>query len=292
LEEKKMGIKKKLGLGMATAALGFSLVGGGTFAYFNDVDTINNKLASGVLDMKIGAKDSQPISFDLSNMKPGDSITRKFTLDAVGTLAIQDVFMALTANPSDFIDGHNVQTGNADALKDYLSQFRVTMFKGQINPQSGNSSWDPTGDIVSSGAVLTLRDLYENNLNGKISTTFYKDGKINLTPTGLPVDPQDIDGVQMQITFNNENGDQNRFQGDAAKFQFVLTGTQYAGTSVDEGASNGYLEGNEHIQGGTGAGAAVINKSNSSTNITNDGTNPFPVLNSAVTPGTDVPNDK
>ena len=34
-----MSLKKKLGLGIATAALGMSLVGGGTYAYFNDVET-------------------------------------------------------------------------------------------------------------------------------------------------------------------------------------------------------------------------------------------------------------
>ena len=31
-----MGIKQKLGLGVASAALGVALVGGGTYAYFSD----------------------------------------------------------------------------------------------------------------------------------------------------------------------------------------------------------------------------------------------------------------
>ena len=39
-----MGIKKKLGLGVASAALGLSLIGGGTFAYFNDIATASQSV--------------------------------------------------------------------------------------------------------------------------------------------------------------------------------------------------------------------------------------------------------
>jgi spore coat-associated protein N len=293
-----MGIKKKLGLGMASAALGLSLVGGGTFAYFNDVDTLNNKFANGVLDLKITPHEDLPINFDLSNLKPGDSIQRMFKLDADGTLAIQKVYMALTANADDFKDGHSAAlNGNVPAMREFLSQFRVTMFKGQIatDPITTGSDFQPEANILNSNStVLTLLDLLDSNLNGKISSNFYDNGKINLTPTGVPVDPDDQDGVQMTITFHDDGSNQNKFQGDAAKFQFVLTGTQYSGTTVKQGASNGYLETNEHIQvpgEGAAVGSQTIIYSNSTGNITNDGSNPYPVLGEVVTPGTDVPND-
>ena len=51
-----MGIKKKLGLGVASAALGLSLIGGGTWAAFNDAATINNHFAAGTLDLEVGDK--------------------------------------------------------------------------------------------------------------------------------------------------------------------------------------------------------------------------------------------
>ncbi|PRX64062.1 putative ribosomally synthesized peptide with SipW-like signal peptide [Bacillus sp. V-88] len=42
-----MSIKQKLGLGVASAALGLALVGGGTYAYFSDSVTTNNTFAAG-----------------------------------------------------------------------------------------------------------------------------------------------------------------------------------------------------------------------------------------------------
>ena len=36
-----MSIKQKLAMGIATGALAVSMIGGGTYAYFNDVETSN-----------------------------------------------------------------------------------------------------------------------------------------------------------------------------------------------------------------------------------------------------------
>lgn len=36
-----------------TAALGLSLIGGGTFAYFSDSETTNNTFAAGTLDLAV-----------------------------------------------------------------------------------------------------------------------------------------------------------------------------------------------------------------------------------------------
>ena len=46
-----MGTKKKLGLGVASAALGLALVGGGTWAAFNDIETTQATYAAGTLDL-------------------------------------------------------------------------------------------------------------------------------------------------------------------------------------------------------------------------------------------------
>ena len=48
-----MNIKKKLTVGVMSATLGLSLVGGGTWAAFNDTATINNQFATGVLDLEL-----------------------------------------------------------------------------------------------------------------------------------------------------------------------------------------------------------------------------------------------
>lgn len=60
-----MGTKKKLGLGVASAALGLALVGGGTWAAFNDIETTQATYAAGTLDLN--AKDTSA-RVNLSNL--------------------------------------------------------------------------------------------------------------------------------------------------------------------------------------------------------------------------------
>ncbi|WP_218778877.1 TasA family protein, partial [Bacillus thuringiensis] len=77
-----MSLKKKLGMGVVSAALGLSLIGGGTYAYFSDQVVTNNTLAAGTLDLAM-----QPTtSLNLDNLKPGDKILKKFNLKNSGTL--------------------------------------------------------------------------------------------------------------------------------------------------------------------------------------------------------------
>jgi spore coat-associated protein N len=265
-----MSLKKKLGLGMASAALGLSLVGGGTFAYFNDMEKINNSFATGQLDLsviQIGA--NQPVNFDLSNMKPGDTVTRNFGLQAKdGTLAIKSVLMNLTADS--FVDGSGTWHTDDNALKEFLSQFRVEVFKGVTSePTPGNYQdvFTYSDSLLENGAVLTLNDLYHNNYTAfkdqfVVKATDgegnpYGDFKVNLAPTGISVDPQDKDAVSISITFYDNGTNQNRFQNDSAKVYFNLEGTQFEGTTIDESAPNGYIKQNEKLQfnGNTGNGS-------------------------------------
>ncbi|MGN7401528.1 TasA family protein [Cytobacillus praedii] len=87
-----MSIKKKIGLGITTAALGISLVGGGTFAYFNDVETTNNSFAAGTLDLGI---DKERI-INIDNIKPGDRFFRYFQLSNNGSLDMKEILLNST----------------------------------------------------------------------------------------------------------------------------------------------------------------------------------------------------
>ena len=62
-----MSLKKKLGMGVASAALGLSLIGGGTFAYFSDKEVSNNTFAAGTLDLTLDPK----TLVDIKDLKPG-----------------------------------------------------------------------------------------------------------------------------------------------------------------------------------------------------------------------------
>ncbi|KOP71067.1 TasA family protein [Cytobacillus solani] len=92
-----MSIKKKLGLGIASAAIGISLVGGGTFAYFNDVETTNNTFAAGTLDLGI---DKETI-ISIDNIKPGDRFFRYFQLSNDGSLDMKEILLNSTYEVSD-----------------------------------------------------------------------------------------------------------------------------------------------------------------------------------------------
>lgn len=54
-------------MGVASAALGLSLIGGGTFAYFSDKEVSNNTFAAGTLDLTLDPK----TLVNIENLKPG-----------------------------------------------------------------------------------------------------------------------------------------------------------------------------------------------------------------------------
>ncbi|UOQ44539.1 CalY family protein [Halobacillus salinarum] len=250
-----MSVKKKLAMGVMTGALGLSLVGGGTYAAFNDTATINNHFASGELDLVVGKSANKPISFDLTNMKPGDNVQRIFKLSNGGTLAIKDVL--LTATASNFSDTDGDSGKNA-----FLSQFEVNF----MNTDGETSQWQPREDVIMDNATLTLADLVNNSVSSKIKPGHLVDGKINLASIatgdtrGIPVDPPDTDDVFIQITFKDDptkNGNneyvQNKFMNASVDFYFNLEATQWDGVDVDSHNGNGAVNnGVQSSSDGTG----------------------------------------
>ncbi|MGQ7146474.1 TasA family protein, partial [Escherichia sp. SS-MK2] len=84
-----MSLKRKLGLGIASATLGLSLIGGGTYAYFSDQVVTHNTFATGTLDLAM----HPTTSLNLDNLKPGDKVLKKFNVKNSGTLDIKDILM-------------------------------------------------------------------------------------------------------------------------------------------------------------------------------------------------------
>ncbi|PFG15081.1 TasA family protein [Bacillus sp. es.036] len=253
-----MSIKKKLAMGVMTGALGLTLVGGGTYAAFNDTATINNHFASGELDLKVGKSGNKPISFDLSNLKPGDNVQRIFTLNNAGSLAIKDVLMDATA--SNFSDEEGDSTKN-----DFLDQFEIDF----MNVDTETNQWQPRGDVIKSGEKLTLKDLVNGDVS-KVKGDHVVGNRINLASIasgddrGIPVSPPDTDDVFIQITFKDvdtkSGGEyvQNKYMNASVDFFFNLEATQWDGVNVDSHNGNG----------------AVNNGVQSSSDGTNDTPNP------------------
>lgn len=229
-----MSIKKKLGLGAASAALGLSLIGGGTFAYFNDTATVNNQFAAGTLNLDVEKDGEGAVNFDLRNLKPGDTAKRYFILANDGSLSIKDVLMGVSA--SGFVDG---QAGTSDQAS-FLEQFKVEFFR--IQDPENDTTWANRVDLIDSADDITLADLVNTNYAGidaKYIDSVSK--RLNIAPTGLPVG--DKDGIGIQITFKETNTNQNAFQGDSIKVGFNLEARQEAGVEVKD---NGYIKSNEN----------------------------------------------
>ncbi|MDX8362375.1 TasA family protein [Cytobacillus sp. IB215316] len=106
-----MGIKKKLGLGMASAALGLSLIGGGTFAYFSDNVTVSNTFAAGTLDLYV----DKEVVFEVGDIKPGDWMEREFNIKNDGNLDIEEVLMHTTISGDTDLASHlNIKILSSD----------------------------------------------------------------------------------------------------------------------------------------------------------------------------------
>ncbi|PKR77200.1 hypothetical protein CEY16_10695 [Halalkalibacillus sediminis] len=247
-----MSIKKKIGMGVLTGVMGLSLVGGGTYAAFNDTATINNHFAAGTLDLEVGKNhSSHTMNFDLGNMKPGDNVQRIFKLNNVGSLAIKEVLLNVTADNFDADQGYNQD------MEDFLDQFEIDF----MNEDGESPRHEPRENIVKSGETLTLGDLFREDLSSVKDDFKATDGtpRINLVPLvlpgdadhtriGLPVEPNDQDAVFIQITFkddqNRVGGDysefiQNKFQTNEVDFYFNLEATQWNGYHIDTPEGNG-----------------------------------------------------
>ena len=257
-----MGTKKKLGLGVASAALGLALVGGGTWAAFNDIETTQATYAAGTLDLN--AKDTSA-RVNLSNLKPGDKFTKDFEFKNDGSLAIKEVLMQV--GYSNFVDG-NAKNGGKSTAEDFLKQFKVSVLT--VGVEGGNGY--PKNIILDEA---NLYDLY--NMSAKKDKNAYEkvkkaiepeflhdNGKINVATIngktapeydGIPKDPYDFDKVQLVIEFVNDKTTdasgrmvQNKYQGDSVQLDFSFEATQWNGLTIDgkkHADEKGYVKENE-----------------------------------------------
>lgn len=201
-----MGLKKKLGMGIASAALGVSLIGGGTFAYFSDTADVKTNFTAGTLDLNANPTTLIPIT----NMKPGDWMNRSFELKNDGSLDIARVLLTTDYTVTN-------KAGAPANSDDFGKHIRVNFLwnddKEFVGPNNNNSViWSTTLDQLK---TLTP-DAVENNL--WIPFLEENDGLVAGTKDKLYVQFQFVD-----------NGDQNQFQGDSLELKWTFEGKQGAG---------------------------------------------------------------
>lgn len=195
-----MDLKKKLGVGVLTGALGLSLIGGGTWAAFNDVEETTNSFAAGTLDLGIEGG-----SFDVTNMKPGDTIDRTVTVSNNGSLNINQVLVDISS--SGWEDEDVLDMGITNTEGDFLSQFEATL------------SWN--GHELASGTLEELVNLshYETP---EIPEILHAGSSYNLdVHIEFVEDDTLVDGSRLH--------EQNKYQGEGVTLTFDFEATQEPG---------------------------------------------------------------
>lgn len=283
-----MNIKKKLMMGAASATLGLALIGGGTWAAFNDIETASASLANGRLDLVIDLQqaDSSTHLVQVSNLKPGDSMQRTFQLQNNGTLAIKDVLWSVEFDGfvADAASYNSAIAQNTDPVA-FLGQLQVEVL------QVGNEG-DGTGsfpkEIIGKSDEVTLADIYyatsldsvnpalrsaaQSKLASVIPSAYWVDNRINVATvnpdmwTGVPVVPHDPDDVLVVISFiddltKNADGlyEQNAYQANSINVYFDLEARQWQGLDVQQSdigngakgnGADGYIQSNEKANNG------------------------------------------
>jgi spore coat-associated protein N len=197
-----MGIKKTLGLGVASAALGLSLIGGGTFAYFSDTAQSTATFAAGTLDLN-----SDPsVIVNIPNLKPGDTVTKSFKLKNDGSLDIGSIIL-------------NTSTQITDAKGDnYLDLAQFIKVKFLRNNDKGT--------VISPEDVVyqtTLADLKSQHPDLVKNTGW---DQLFTEASGIKAGTNDSFSVQFEFVENNQ--DQNIFQGDSITLTWDFVAKQGA----------------------------------------------------------------
>lgn len=195
-----MGFKKQLGMGIGAAALGITLIGGGTFAYFSSSETSNNTFAAGELDLSMEPKKV----VDLDNMKPGDTVTEDFELRNNGTLDIKEVLLETD---------YSVVDAKGDNTEDFGEHIEVEFLYNA----------DKMDEVIYETTLAELKDMEPEAVNEEVFEDFLGEG-------GLEAGDEDDLVVKFEFVDNDE--DQNQFQGDELNLEWTFNAQQ--GDSEDK----------------------------------------------------------
>ncbi|CAM4120459.1 cell division protein FtsN [Bacillus manliponensis] len=194
-----MTLKKKLGMGVASAALGLSLIGGGTFAFFSDKAETNNTFAAGTLDLNVDPQ----VLVDLDNLKPGDTVKREFLLKNDGSLPIKTV---------NLLTDYEVKDAKGDNNGEDLADHIVVNFFW---------NWDKEAEPVYSKTLAELKDMTPDAVAKDLFSPEWGE------KSGLEAGTDDYLWVEFEFVDNKQ--DQNKFQGDSLNLKWTFEAEQTEG---------------------------------------------------------------
>lgn len=192
-----MTLKKKLGMGIASAVLGAALVGGGTFAFFSDKELSNNTFAAGTLDLAI----NPTTVVNVSNLKPGDTIKRDFKLENKGSLDIKKVLLKTD---------YKVEDAKGDNKDDFGKHIKVTFLKNV----------DKHETIVKETTLDKLKGDTLTAVDNDLAAWFWDEKGISAGKS---------DKFTVKFEFVDNKKDQNEFQGDKLNLTWTFDAQQTEG---------------------------------------------------------------
>jgi spore coat-associated protein N len=198
-----MGFTKTISKGVMTAALGLSLMGGGTFAYFSDTFETKNTFAAGTLDLSINPN----AVVNIDNIKPGDEVYREFTFENKGSLDIYQVLLDTK---------YSVEDAKSDNTDDLANHIKVTIMY--------NTSSATVPVVETTLAQLKEKQPDLTAIDEFVGTT--------QRPDGIPPGEKEKMFVLFQFVDNGE--DQNQFQGDNLQVDWTFNAKQAPGAYNDD----------------------------------------------------------
>jgi predicted ribosomally synthesized peptide with SipW-like signal peptide len=207
-------MKKIMGL-TVSALMVMGLVGGGTWAFFSDIETsTGNTLAAGTLDLTINGGNDPVTLLNVSDIYPGGSGSNGTTLNNAGniggTLAIwidsitNTESSAGTEFTGDSINGSSGELGSALELAMYIDVDQGGSFNaGDIGLKNDGTTYTPSSldyQIANSYVSANWTDVYSGNMAAGDSDNFII---LYQLPTGSTADNSyQGDSIIVDFTFN------------------------------------------------------------------------------------------
>jgi spore coat-associated protein N len=197
-------MKKILGLTVA-ALLVMGLVGGGTWAYFSDTETVgDNAFLAGTMDLGLatGSSGSNPVgsisgTFSTTNFAPGDTKSATIYVNNEGSIAMTSV--NLTFSNTSVVDG-----------------------------TPGSVTAPPGGDTDNLLKMITIKDLKYGDVGSPSDIATYDGHDITmLASTEIALGSLGADTEkELFVEFEFDTTATNGCQGDSANITLTFTGLQ------------------------------------------------------------------
>ncbi|WP_419961097.1 TasA family protein [Psychrobacillus sp. BM2] len=197
-----MSIKQKLAMGILTGGLAISMIGGGTYAYFNDVETSTNQFAAGTLDLAVNPE----TIINVSNIKPGDWMNRTFKLENNGSLDISKIF--LTTEYTESVAGFGDHI-----VVDFLRNDDKSGLLGASN-------------VIVSKKLSELASMSPDAVKN-VSPSFF--GIQGGEDSGIKAGTKD--NMYVKFRFNDSGADQNAYQAATLELKWKFDAQQTKGVS-------------------------------------------------------------